>query len=210
MRSTPGRSLRARPLHSDDPALMGLGDGPGEFDDIEWFTVAEVDPTPLQPYLESMRSWLGEHPMWQPGGGDRVLLVDLDNVRAVPSKLHARLALTVTLARQADYAAFAGQNAAVQRSRPLLAEFGAAALSVGRAPDEADWALLDAADAAEGSDRQFIVVSNDGIFAQLASRGSLTVLSPDGSRVSERLRYAAARVVDLTELEEQALAGVPV
>jgi hypothetical protein len=187
---------------------MGLGDGPGGFDDIEWFSVDEVDETPIQPYVDSMRNWLVDHPMWQDGGGERVLLVDLDNVRAVPSKLYARLALTVALARQADYAAFAGQEVTVRRSRPLLAEFGAGALSVGRAADEADWALLDAADAAVGSDLQFIVVSNDGIFAQLASRGSVTVLSPDGSRLSERLRFAAERIVDLIELEDQALAGV--
>jgi hypothetical protein len=61
-----------------------------------------------------------------------------------------------------------------------------------------------------GSELQFIVASNDGIFAPLASRGSVTVLSPDGTRLSERLRYAAERIVDMTELEEQALAALPV
>jgi hypothetical protein len=187
---------------------MGLGDGPGEFNDIEWFSVDEVDETPIQPYIESMRSWLIDHPLWNPDGGDRVLLVDLDNVRAEPRKLYARLALTVALARQSDYAAFAGQVATVRRSKPLLAEFGDGALAVGGGPDEADWALLDAADAAEGSELQFIVASNDGIFAQLASRGSVTVLSPDGSRLSDRLRFAAEHIVDWTELEEQALATV--
>jgi hypothetical protein len=189
---------------------MGLGDGPRGFDDIEWFTLDDVDDTPMQPYVDSMLAWLSDHPLWLPDGRDRVLLVDLDNVRAEASKLYARLALTVALARQSNYAAFAGQEATVRRSKPLLAEFGEGALAVGRGADEADWALLDAADAAEGSELQFIVASNDGIFAQLASRGSLTVLSPDGSRLSERLRYAAERIVDLTELEEQALGEVPV
>jgi hypothetical protein len=189
---------------------MGLGDGPRGFDDIEWFTIDDVDDTPIQPYVDSMLAWLTDHPLWMPDDRDRVLLVDLDNVRAVPSKLYARLALTVALARQSHYAAFAGQDQAVRRSRPLLAEFGEGALAVGGGADEADWALLDAADAAVGSELQFIVASNDGIFAQLASRGSVTVLSPDGTRLSERLRYAAERIVDMTELEEQALAASPV
>jgi len=49
---------------------------------------------------------------------------------------------------------------------------------------------------------QVIVVSNDGIFASLADRGPLIVLSPGAEALSDRLRDSASRVVDLVALEE--------
>jgi hypothetical protein len=50
-----------------------------------------------------------------------------------------------------------------------------------------------------------VVLSNDGIFASLADRARLTVLSPGADALSDRLRDAADDVVDLTRLEERAL-----
>jgi hypothetical protein len=184
---------------------VGLGDG--GWDDIEYFGFDEVDDADdsFAPMVDHMLDWLADNPLWADDGSERVLLVDLDNVRAAATRLRARLAVTVALAREAHYAAFAGQPAAVTRSRPLLAEFGAGALAVGGGPDEADWALLDAADAAataaEGAPLQFIIVSNDNIFAKLARRGRLTVVSPGVQALSDQLRDAAEKVVDLAALE---------
>jgi uncharacterized LabA/DUF88 family protein len=72
--------------------------------------------------------------------------------------------------------------------------------------DLADLVLLDAADALRDDAVQVIVLSNDGIFASLADRARLTVLSPGADALSDRLRDAADEVVDLTRLEERAVA----
>jgi hypothetical protein len=48
---------------------------------------------------------------------------------------------------------------------------------------------------------QFIVVSNDNIFARLAMRGPLTVLSPGLQSLSDRLAEAAERVLDMAVIE---------
>ena len=185
---------------------MGLGSEVGEWDDIEWFELDDVPATAPTPYVDALLGWLREHPVWDPDVETRVLLVDLDNLRAEPARLRARIEATVLLARGADYAAFAGQAGSVRRARPHLAEFADGALAVGNEGDEADWALRDAAMAAEGKTLQFTVVSNDGIFADLADRGSLTVLSPGAKALSDRLRDAAGRVIDMAEIEKSGVA----
>jgi hypothetical protein len=180
---------------------VGLGSEIGEWDDIEWFDASDVDPATPAPYVDALLGWVRDNDLWDAKVETRVLLVDLDNLRAEPTRLRARVEATAALARGADYAAFAGQAGSVARARPHLGEFAASALAVGGGADEADWALRDAADAAEGATMQFVVVSNDGIFADLAERGTLTVLSPGAAALSERLRVAAQRVVDLVEIE---------
>ena len=151
---------------------------------------------------EELSAWLERNLLWVPGAGTRVLLVDLDNLRADPRRWRARMAAVVTLARQADHAVLAGQEGAVRRGRPHLAEFAAGARQVADGSDLADLVLLDAADALRDDAVQVIVLSNDGIFASLADRGPLTVLSPGADALSDRLRDAATRVVDLMALEE--------
>jgi hypothetical protein len=51
---------------------------------------------------------------------------------------------------------------------------------------------------------QYVVVSNDGIFSQLAQRGPLALISPGSDAMSDRLRDSAHVVVDLPELERAA------
>lgn len=197
---------------------MGLGGGPREWDDYEWVDLTEV-PTvrsrrprgqadqPVAGDLadglaQELSGWLERNLLWVSGAGTRVLLVDLDNLRADPRRWRARMAAVVTLARQADHAVLAGQEGAVRRGRPHLAEFAAGARQVADGSDLADLVLLDAADALRDDAVQVIVLSNDGIFASLADRGPLTVLSPGADALSDRLRDAATRVVDLMALEE--------
>jgi hypothetical protein len=115
----------------------------------------------------------------------------------------------VELAREADHAAFAGQTAAVKRAVPWLEEFADGAIPVGVGADAADWALLDAAAAVAADHVQFVVVSNDHIFAQLADRGRVTLLSPGADALSGRLREVAFRIVDLASLEAEAAAVPP-
>jgi hypothetical protein len=183
---------------------MGLGtDASGRWDEYEWFRLDEV--VPLEPFVLAGLDALERDPVWLPGDSTRILLVDLDNLRVEPARLRGRLAMAIALARQADHAAFAGQEGSVRRSREALAEFGDLAITVGRSHDEADWALLDAAQDVEDVDVQFVVVSNDGIFTRLAMRGPVTVLSPGVAALSYRLAEAAERVVDLEVIE----AGAP-
>ncbi|HVE30364.1 MAG TPA: hypothetical protein VNC80_09890 [Mycobacteriales bacterium] len=129
-----------------------------------------------------------------------MLLVDLDNLRADPVRWRDRMAMVVALARKADVVALAGQEGAVRRALPHLAEFAARARPVEDGSDLADHVLLDAAAEVTGPAR-FVLLSNDWIFAALAERGPLTVLSPGGDALSDRLRAAATRVVDLASLE---------
>lgn len=186
---------------------MGIGGGPRESDEYEWVRLAELadipadDPSPL---VWALCSWLDENPVWVTAGL-RILLVDLDNLRADPRRWQARMALVVQLARQADHVALAGQVGAVARARPHLAEFARRASAVEDGSDVADLVLLAEADAVLEEGAHVVVLSNDGIFAALAESARLTVLSPGADALSDRLRDAADDVVDLTRLEERAL-----
>ena len=205
---------------------MGLGGGPSEWDEYEWVRLADlpaeegprragrrVSPEPAaegpDPFADALRGLVRDYPVWSGGGAARVLLVDLDNLRASPGRLRARLGVVVELARQADHVALAGQVGAVERSRPWLAEFADRALAVPDGADVADLVLLEAAAAVPGA-VEVLVVSNDGIFAELADRGELTVLSPGVDALSDRLYGAASLLVDLAALEKEAAALVPV
>ena len=186
---------------------MGLGGGPSEWDDYEWVRLADLPATPppvgraaRQPLAEAVLAWLQREGVWSGGTGSRVLLVDLDNLRADPVRWRDRMAMVVALARQADVVALAGQEGAVRRAGPHLAEFAARAHPVADGSDLADHVLLDAAAEVSGPAR-FVLLSNDWIFAALADRGPLTVLSPGADALSDRLRAAATRVVDLAALE---------
>jgi hypothetical protein len=197
---------------------MGLGGGPGEWDDFEWVNLAQLpavrvrsrrsgagslaEGEQMEPLAQQLSSWLERNVLWVAGASTRVLLVDLDNLRADPRRWRARMAAVVTLARQADHAVLAGQEGAVRRGRPHLAEFAARARPVSAGSDLADHVLLEAADALNADAIQVVVLSNDGIFASLAERGPLVVLSPGADALSDRLRDAATRVVDLVALEE--------
>jgi hypothetical protein len=185
---------------------MGLGSDRDPWEDYEWFDPSAPDDDRLDRFVGAGLDSLIADPLWLPGDATRVLLVDLDNIRVEPARLRARLAMAVALARQADHAAFAGQHASVARARPALAEFAAQAIGVGGGHNEADEALLDAAAAVEAGDVQFVVISNDGIFATLAMRGPLIVLSPGADALSNRLAEAALRVIDIQVIE----AGAPV
>lgn len=209
---------------------MGLGGGPTEWDDYEWVRLSDLPPAsarteraprrreaaraeaadalPAGPAAGSLAtavsSWLRGGSVWAGGIGPRVLLVDLDNLRAGPLRWRRRMAMVVSLGRQADLVVLAGQEGAVRRARPHLAEFATLAQPVADGSDLADYVLLDAAARVRQRRAQFVVVSNDGIFAVLAARGALTVLSPGGNALSDRLRTAAVQVVDLAVLEAAA------
>jgi hypothetical protein len=197
---------------------MGLGGGPREWDDFEWVDLTELPAvrarrsrTGAESHAENgsadalahdLCEWLERNVLWLADAGTRVLLVDLDNLRADPRRWRARMSAVVTLARQADHVVLAGQEGAVRRGRPHLAEFAEQARPVVDGSDLADHVLLEATDALQDDAVQVIVVSNDGIFASLAERGPLVVLSPGAEALSDRLRDAATRVVDLVGLEE--------
>lgn len=188
---------------------MGIGGGPREWDDYEWIDLADPPDLPagdVSSLVRALGSWLEENPLWVTDG-PRILLVDLDNLRAGPRRWAARMSLVVQLARQADHTSLAGQVGAVARARPHLAEFARRASPVEHGSDLADYVLLAAADAVLADGAQVVVLSNDGIFASLADRARLTVLSPGADALSDRLRDAADDVVDLTRLEERAVPG---
>jgi hypothetical protein len=196
---------------------MGLGGGPNEWDDFEWVNLPALpagrargqrsragpvdEDAPTELLAQQLSGWLERNVLWVAGDSTRVLLVDLDNLRADPRRWRARMAAVVTLARQAHHAVLAGQAGAVRRGRPHLAEFAEQARPVADGSDLADLVLLDAAEALHADAVQVVVLSNDGIFASLAERGPLVVLSPGADALSDRLRDAATRVVDLMSLE---------
>lgn len=191
---------------------MGIGGGPREWDDYEWFRLADVPDTtdsPTDPLAAALLAWLVRNPLWSATDARRVLLVDLDNLRADPRRWRARMAAVVALARLADQVAMAGQVAAVRRARPHLAEFASTARPVANGSDVADQALLDSVADLGSEPVQVIVVSNDGIFASLADIGPLLVVSPGREALSDRLDKAADRVVDLVALEVAAEPPAP-
>jgi len=180
---------------------MGLGsDALGEWQDYEWFDPHLGHDGDADAAMVTLAS-LEREGVWQPGNATRVLLIDLDNIRVTSDSLRRRVLLAVALARQSDVSAFAGQRGSVDRARPSLQEFAATALEVGDGRNEADIALLEAVADDGDDDTQFVVFSNDGVFARLAMRGSLTVVSPGAGALSEQLREAATNVIDLQVLE---------
>lgn len=153
----------------------------------------------------AMITWLRRHPLWVRGTGPRILLVDLDNLRAGPTRWQARMEVVAWLARIADHTVLAGQHGAVARARPHLGKVGETAHAVDDGSDLADHVLLDGAEAVVAAAARTVVISNDGIFVRLAGRGPLTVVSPGLDALSEKLRTVASRVVDLTAVEQAAL-----
>jgi len=188
---------------------VGLGYRKREWDDYEWFpsgggrrgpaVVAEAgDPDGASAALVER---VLRDQVWEPDDAPRILLVDLDNLRAGPIRWRARMAVVVALARQADHVALAGQEGAVRRARPHLEEFAGTAVAVAAGSDLADVALLAKVDELDLPDAQHLVVSNDGIFAELAQCGPLVVLSPGRDALSDSLAAASVRVIDLAALE---------
>ncbi|GAA2028335.1 hypothetical protein [Pseudokineococcus marinus] len=209
---------------------VGLGGARGEWADYEWFRlddlpaapeprrperrrpvasepvgepvlpVAAAEPDPLG---DAVGAWLDQDPLWGEGEGAKVLLADLDNLRAGPVRWRARMSVVVRLARQADVVGISGQHGAAGRAAPHLAEWAGAVRAVDDGSDLADHELLAvAADVpASAEPLRVVVMSNDGIFADLAERGRLVVASPGADALSERLDGAAADVVDLAALE---------
>jgi hypothetical protein len=171
---------------------MGLGSDRSEWDDVEWFDLDTVSATPPLDHV------------WAESGGVRVLLCDLDNLRADPTRLRARMKVAVALARTADVRAFAGQEDAVRRNESALAAYADYVIAVGAERDAADHALLAVAAQVHATKVQFVVMSNDGIFASLAARGPLTVVSPGAAALSDRLEAAAVKVVDVDRLDRAA------
>ncbi|MGI8698634.1 MAG: hypothetical protein ACR2J0_05755 [Mycobacteriales bacterium] len=197
---------------------MGLGYGHREWEDYEWFpsgggrrgpavTVGSGDPDGASAALLER---VLRDPIWEPDDAPRILLVDLDNLRAGPLRWRARMAVVVALARQADHVALAGQEGAVRRARPHLEEFAGTAVAVAAGSDLADVALLAKVDELDLPDAQALVVGNDGIFAELAQCGPLVVLSPGRHALSDALEQVAVRVVDLAALEHDVAAALPV
>lgn len=194
---------------------MALGNQRSEWDDYEWFRLADLPaprPRPVAvpdedddgepgPLADALVGWVASNPIWHDGAGERVLLVDLDNLRAGAVRWKARMGLIVALARSADHVVISGQHAAVDRGMPYLAEFASAAQPVPDGADLADYVLLKGASGIKADRRQTVVLSNDGIFAELAERGPVTVLSPGASALSDRLFDAARVVIDLMTLE---------
>ena len=169
---------------------------------------AAANTTPAGTLGPAMIAWFRRHPLWVRGTGPRILLVDLDNLRAGPARWQARMEVVVWLGRLADYTILAGQHGAVARAQPHLAELAGFTHGVDDGSDLADHVLLDAAEAITAERVRVVVLSNDGIFVRLAGRGPLTVLSPGLDALSDKLRDTASRVVDLTAVEESALASL--
>jgi len=165
---------------------MGLGCARSEWDDFEWFPLQTDDDDPSI--------------IWVDDDATRVLLCDLDNLRADPRRLAARMRVAVELAREADVSVFAGQADSVSRCARMVAEFREQVITVGPGRDAADHALLASADRVRARQVQFVAMSNDGIFARLAERGPLTVVSPSRLRASSRLVKVARTVVDVSDL----------
>jgi hypothetical protein len=191
---------------------MGLGGARREWADYEWFSLAayrtDQGRAGTADSANGLVNWLETHPVWAARQGRRLLLVDLDNLRADPRRWKARMGFVLALARDADDVVLAGQVGAVRRARPHLGELADSVRSVADGSDLADHVLLDAADALAAGKVQIAVLSNDGIFSSLAERGRLVVISPGADALSDRLAHAADLLVDLAALEAGGAAAV--
>ena len=189
---------------------MGLGYGKREWDDYEWFPsgggrrgpAVLAEPGDPDGASAALVERVLRDPIWEPDDAPRILLVDLDNLRAGPGPLAGPdggrgRAGSPGRPRRAGGAGGcrSGGPGRTWRSSPSTA------VAVAAGSDLADVALLAKVDELDLPDAQHLVVSNDGIFAELAQCGPLVVLSPGRDALSDSLAAASVRVIDLAALE---------
>ena len=143
--------------------------------------------------------------IWEEGPTLKVLLVDLDNVHSKPKRNQLRLEALLTIARQADYVAFAGSAALITKAAPHLAEYNnKPSIFIVPAPKKVstEMTLLKRAqEFLEGRPAQFAVASNGKSFISLASQGSLTILTTDLEAMSPLTIAIADSYFDLRSVE---------
>jgi hypothetical protein len=140
--------------------------------------------------------------IWHPDAGQRVFLVDLDNLVTQKACFALRMEAIVTIARSSDHVFIAGQKLNVNKALPYLAEFADSVVAVRLGPDVADKHLLAATKSVRAHGcAQFAVSSNDHIFSKLGNRGRLTIVSPHIDTIAEDLLKEAVAVFDLRDVE---------
>lgn len=138
-------------------------------------------------------------PSQQPGA-DAALLWDFDNV-VVPGVDLSGLAAALSALVPAGAPRLAAAHwRAYKTHKALLREHGYRVLFGGHLPDGADEILLRHARRLRRNRgiSHFVVASNDHVFAAIAKRSVLDVVTLDPTRLSERLRARAASVIVLT------------
>lgn len=186
---------------------MGLGINRSPWADYEMFHlpswVPPVTETRTFTHLTALDApeITALHPddTWEPDT-TRVLLVDLDNMRARSTRWKLRLEAVLAMAADADHVVLAGQRRNVDPVLPHLGAYASQVIIVKYGANLADYALLEAARtirARKGRPLQFAVTSNDHIFGRLARRGKLTIVSPCVDQISLKLLSRAHSVVDL-------------
>jgi hypothetical protein len=143
--------------------------------------------------------------IWSESSEPKVLLVDLDNVHSKPKRNKLRLEALLTIARQADFVAFAGSADLVSKAAPHLAEYNNKP-SIFIVPNpknnSTDTVLLEKAETfLQGRTAQFAVASNGKSFALLSQQGSLTILTPDLEAMSPVTIAVANSYFDLRSVE---------
>lgn len=128
------------------------------------------------------------------------LLWDLDNVVAPGADLPGLAAALAALVPNGAPRLAAARWRAYKNHRVLLREHGYRVLFGGHLPDGADEILLRHARRLRRNRgiSHFVVASNDHVFAAIAKRSVLDVVTLDPARLSARLRSRAASVIVLT------------
>jgi len=193
---------------------MGLGNKPDWRKEYEWVRLSEWQPTKNQQnILSSARSsrqgfvedadyFPSARPenVWLPEGGRKVLLVDLDNIRSLSDRWNERMRTLYKICHTADKIIMAGQSASAKLARPHLAEYAQHITQVCFTRSAADNYLVDVGfrltnNRPPDKKTQFVIVSNDFIFAKLKERGTIVVVSPNPTHISGRLKSVAHTVL---------------
>lgn len=142
------------------------------------------------------------HYPWKDSSVQKILIIDLGNLRAKPPLWAVRMKLIAAWANQADHIFIAGQSGAVKLALPHLGSLGNKVVTID--PDNsADKYLLSEANKIKSMvPLQFLVMSNDHAFSQLANKGFLSVVTPKAETMSKVLKAKANIILDLGLAEE--------
>ena len=189
---------------------MGLGYGKREWDDYEWFPsgggrrgpAVLAEPGDPDGASAALVERVLRDPIWEPDDAPRILLVDLDNLRAGPVRWRARMAVVVALARQADHVALAGQEGAVRRARPHLEEFAEyGGGRGGRAATSPTWPCWPRSTSSTCPTPSTWWSATTASSPSSRSAARWSCVSPGRDALSDSLAAASVRVIDLAALE---------
>jgi len=152
----------------------------------------EVILTPiLTPLVEFNNIWIGGN-----GAGVKVLLVDLNSIKAPIDIWKQRMEILTSLVKQADYVFVTGAQDVSNYARPYLKKLNIE-IMVSKVAIVSNKYLIGEVTKLKEGKLQIVAFTNTHTLSQLSSKGRLTIVSPKVDTMSRVLAENADAILDL-------------